>query len=460
MIARRDFLKQAAWAAGALATGSKRFSLAASDPPSRPNILYVLCDQWRGQALSCAGDPNIQTTNLDALAAAGARFTRCYSNSPLCTPHRSMLMSGRWVTRTGNYVNDTLMPPAEYCLAEAFGDAGYSTGYIGKWHLDGADKPGYVVYRQGWQWWAGFNRGHVYWNGTYFTDSDTPLTVPPGVFEPVHQTNMAVDWIAQRTSDPNPWFLMVSFGGPHTPYTAPQAYLDQFTPSAFTLRPNVPPADEATARANLKGYYAHAKCLDDNIGRLIQALADNGFTQNTLVCFTSDHGDMHYSQGQTFKSKPWEESANVPFIAKWPQAIPAGRVVPALFSTIDIYPTLCGLAGIPVPSGKDGVDYSHLFRGESGPERDAALLTIGTPTSASPWRGVVTATHTYAWYPKQGTGWVLYDNVADPYQMNNLVGQPGAAALEAEMRQRSIDLLRAVDDPLAGDSGVSDWRRM
>ena len=289
----------------------------------------------------------------------------------------------------------------------------------------------------------------------------TELYIPDGSFQATFQTDMAIDWLNGRAGQTNPFFLMISFGGPHTPYTAPTNYLNLFDKSTFVLRPNVPAANDAAARTDLRGYYAHCKCLDDNIGRLVQTLLDNGFTDNTLICFTADHGDMLYSQGQQVKSKPWEESANVPFIAKWPQSVPGGRTLDALFCSIDIYPTLCGLAGVPIPSGKDGVDYSHLFRGEAGPERESVSLTIGEPTAASPWRGVVTPTHTYAWRPKQGTGWVLYNNVTDQYQMNNLIGQAGSEALEEQMRRLALRWMRAYDDPLRAvvpGSDVPRWR--
>jgi len=460
---RREFLKKAAALAGAaFVENSLDRTAAQAQAPPLPNVLFILCDQWRAQALSSAGDPNVRAPNVDAMAAAGARLTHCYSNSPLCTPCRSMLMSGRYPTRTNCFVNDVLMPLEEYCVAEAFRDAGYSTGYIGKWHLDGDPKPGYVEpgpHRQGWDYWAAFNRGHDYFSGVYYEDSPTPISVPSGKFEPDHQTDLAINWIAGRVGETAPWFLTVSFGPPHTPYRAPQAYMDLFDPAALILRPNVS-GDVTQARTDLRGYYALIKNLDDNIGRLLQCLSDNGLADDTVVVLTADHGDMHYSQGQVHKSKPWEESIGVPFIVRWPGGLSAGRVVDSLFASIDIHPTLCGLCGVPIPPGKDGADYSHLLRGLPGPERQSVYLTIGLPSATSAWRGVRTAQYTYAWKGGvSGAPWVLYDNFADPYQMNNLAADPGSQALRDQLHYLLRQWVQDVGDSFFGPpSGVENWR--
>jgi len=474
-LTRRSFLQAGVAGLGAAALTKSAADEKESSSVRRPNVLYILCDQWRAQALSCYGDPNIQTTHIDALTHEGVRFTHCYSNSPVCSPYRAMLMSGRYPTRTGVYKNCVLLPEEEYCIAEAFGKAGYTTGYIGKWHLDGDGKPGFIApgpRRQGWQRFVGHNRGHKYFNGVYFKDSPEPITIPEGSFEPDHQTNMAMEWIAEYTQQDKPWFVMLSWGGPHTPYEAPQNYMDMFNPLSFTLRSNVDenvsrPDDVSkkhqakyydkqnglsATRANLQGYYAHAKNLDDNVGRLMKFLNEKGLSDNTLVIFTSDHGDMHHSQGYVFKSKPWEEAIGVPMIARWPRGIPAKREVKALLAGIDIFPTLCGLCGVPIPEGKDGINYSHLFRDQPGVQRESVFLSIGFPSlemSKNGWRGVRTARYTYAWKHETGKPWVLYDNDNDPYQMHNLVTEPDSKALRNEMNDLLIDWLRKVEDPIA-----------
>jgi len=449
---RRQFLKATGAAAGLVmwpgALG--REVEAARSDSSRPNVLFVLADQWRAQALHCAGDPNIKTPHIDELARRGVRFTHCYSNSPLCTPFRSMLMSGRYTARTGVWKNNILLPPDELCIAESFGQAGYRTGYIGKWHLDGAAKPGSVRHRQGWRYWAGFNRGHNYFEGVYFRDADTKVEVPEGVFEPDHQTDLAINFITERSGDDAPWFLMLAFGGPHQPYKAPDQYMEMYNPDTLKLRPNVSKMKKSERKA-LAGYYAHATNLDHNIGRLVAHLKEQGLTEETLVVFTADHGDMHRSQGERFKSKPWEESIAVPMVAAWPGMIPRGREEDALFASIDIYPTLCGLCGVEIPEDKDGCDFSHLFLGKAGPRRDDVHLTIGSPEMDEAWRGVRTDRYTYAWYAKRDQGYVLYDNKKDPYQKKNLNDEPAHRKLQEKLHTLTMRNLKAIGDPSTPD---------
>ena len=441
---RRDFLKITGVASLFAVSGNL---FAAAPKTKGPNILYILTDQWRAQALSCAGDTNLKTPHIDKLAKQGVHLTNAYSNSPVCTPHRAMLMSGRYPSHTKTWKNNELLPPAEHCIAEHFAQAGYQTGYIGKWHIDGPAKPGNVQHRQGWKYWAGFNRGHAFNNGVYFTDSDNKIKVPDGVFEPVHQTDLAIDFIKTKTKGDAPWFMMVSYGGPHMPYTAPKEYMDKVKPDEFSLRPNVKNMSDRHRKA-LHGYYAHCMCLDDCIGRLTKMLGDLGIDDDTLVCFTSDHGDLHRSQGESYKSKPWEESIGVPFIARWPKVIQAGRKTDSLLSTIDIYPTLCGLCKLDKPKALDGSDISHLFTNTAGKDIETAYLTIGEPDREGAWRGIRTKQYTYAWFPNKKVGYILYDNLADPYQMNNMVDKPEHKDLQKKMHGIMLGQMKAMNEPL------------
>ncbi len=444
---RRAFLKITG-AAALLAAGNPLLA-AANKPKNKkgPNILYLLTDQWRAQVLSCAGDTNLKTPHIDSLAKDGIHLTHAYSNSPVCTPHRAILMTGKYASQTNVWHNNDLMAPDEHCIAEHFGKAGYETGYIGKWHLDGPSKPGHVRYRQGWKYWAGFNRGHAFNRGVYFTDSEEKKKVPEGIFEPVHQTDLAIDFIGTKSKTDAPWFLMVSYGGPHMPYTAPKEYMDKVDPKSFSLRPNVKNMNERHRKA-LHGYYAHYMCLDDCIGKLLKTLNSLGIADDTLICFTSDHGDMHRSQGESYKSKPWKESIGVPFIARWAKGIPAGRQTASLFSTIDIYPTLCGLSKLDKPKDLDGSDLSHVFTKTTGKENEIVYLTIGAPDKETAWRGIRTRQYTYAWHANKETGYVLYDNLVDPYQTNNLIDKPEHKQLQQKLHQTLLQQIKAIEKPM------------
>ena len=169
-LTRRQILKAAL---GGLASAAVYPTLQSGGPlraqTQSPNLVYIFADQLRACSVGCYGNEEIDTPRIDRLAAQGTRFTNAVSTSPICTPHRACLMTGRYPTVTGVLANGDRLSAGETCLAEVFLRHGYRTGYIGKWHLEGDQKPGYVPpnHRQGWTEWAGFNHGHRYFDGKY-----------------------------------------------------------------------------------------------------------------------------------------------------------------------------------------------------------------------------------------------------------------------------------------------------
>ncbi|HUX86471.1 MAG TPA: sulfatase-like hydrolase/transferase, partial [Chloroflexota bacterium] len=160
-----------------------------------PNILIIYPDQWRGDTIGCLGTTTARTPHLDRLAREGRHFPNAFVANPVCTPSRGSFQTGRYPHTTGVTANDVRLPVTEQGFAEVLAAAGYRTGYIGKWHLDGAPRPGFVPpeRRHGWQWWAGFNRGHRYYDGVYYRDSEQPIPAPG--FEPDHQTDLAIEFL-------------------------------------------------------------------------------------------------------------------------------------------------------------------------------------------------------------------------------------------------------------------------
>ena len=390
--------------------------------------------------MTCSGDVNLQnvaevssnreTTNLDNLAAGGFRSTRCISNYPLCSPFRSMLQTGLYPHETGVYVNSVIMqpPPSESTLPELFGNATYNyrTAYIGKWHLDGQPNPGSVRWRRGWQHWAGFNRGHQY----------NPDIDDPGVY-----------WLNVHKDD-TPWFMMISYGGPHGPYNeTPQEYKDLYPKDIMQLRDNVPSGRESAAKTDLQGYYGHIKIIDEQIGRLMDYLDTNGLADNTLIVFTADHGDMLFSHNREGKGVEFSEAIRVPFIARLPESIPAGTVTEEKISSIDLYPTLCGLCGITLPMSKGGMDFSGLLVGNSSTGRSEVFL-FRRKFNKIGWFGVRTDQYTYAWDGDTGSASSLFDNYADPYQFNNLANDGTHSAVQLQMHDLMISLMKQANDPV------------
>ena len=398
----------------------------------RPNVLFVLADQLRGSSVGYAGEEAVRTPNLDAFAASGTVCTNAVSLLPVCGPYRGSLVTGRAPTSTGLVLNDIALDTTETSVAHCFNAAGYDTAYIGKWHLDGPNRPAPVPpgpRRQGFGYWMAANFEHNY-DRSFYTDNAGERKTWPG-WDAEAQTTHTIDYLRNRESD-NPFCLFLSWGPPHHPYRlVPQRYLDLYDPDAIEARPNCPDLP----RRDLWGYYAQTTFLDDQFQRLLDALDDMGIGDETIVVFTSDHGDMHGSHGVYKKQWPWNEALKVPFALRYPGVVPASARVEAPLSVVDVMPTLLGLAGLPIPDTVDGVDLSAVLRGEDedGPESVLIMnpcpFSIGDPRGHDQYpdyqgmrleyRGVVTRRHTYV--RTIDRPWLLFDNVDDPFQMRNLV---------------------------------------
>ncbi len=444
------------------------FASAAALTRHPPNIILLLPDQMRASAMGVAGNPDVQSPNIDRLAREGIRFKRTYANVPVCCPARAILLTGTYPHVNGMVANDLRLRESETTIAEILRAAGYRTGFVGKWHLDGGPRePGFVPpgpRRQGFDFWAAYECHHQHFLPYYFRDTPEMILVPK--FEPEASCDFAVEFIKQEPAN-RPFFLMVQMGPPHDPYGAPDEYMRRYDPARITPPENWRPGSEALpggnaipakyrrpdlpggtyvktgGREEIAAYYAAITAIDDQVGRLLQTLKETGQDENTIILFTSDHGDMLGSHGMRRKRKPHEESAGVPGILRWPARIPAGRAVETLFSHIDMPATLLALAGQKVPAHMQGTDLSRVALGETTAGPDAVLLQIFVPFNpdkiATPWRGIVTARHTFARF--ENAPWVLFDNLADPAQMKNLAADPAHAALQAQLDTKLRNLM-------------------
>jgi arylsulfatase A-like enzyme len=290
-------------------------------------------------------------------------------------------------------------------------------------------------------------------------------------FEPEASCDFAVEFLRSQPKD-QPFFLTVQMGPPHDPYGAPAEYMSRYDPEQISVPENWQPDSEVRAggplipprlrrlgmpegnyvttggREEIAAYYAAITAIDDQVGRLMDVLRETGADENTIILFTSDHGDMLGSHGLRRKRKPHDESARVPGIIRWPGRVPEGSAVDALFSHVDMAPTLLGLAGFEVPKRMQGADLSRVALGETTAGPEAVLLQIFVPYNpdgiAKPWRGIVTADHTYARYEDEP--WVLFDHQRDPAQMTNLVNSRSADTLLGELDTRLTALMEEHDD--------------
>lgn len=405
MPSRREFLGVSAGAP--LAAAAKR-----------PNIVFLMPDQHRAQTLGCLGDEQAQTPHIDRLAGDGLTLENTFANTPVSCPARSILLTGQYCHRNGMVANDLRLREDSLSYAKILREAGYRTGFVGKWHLDGGPRlPGFIPpgpRRQGFEYWAANECSHLHFRNTIFRDTPEPIVLDK--FETDGYADYAVEFLKKR--DERPFYLTVQWGPPHDPYKAPEEYARRFDAAKLRMRPNW---RDAVSRESIAHYYAMVTAIDDAVGRILRTLDELNLRNDTIVIYASDHGDMLGSHGQRLKRKPWEESIRVPGIVRWPGRIRAGAKSKTFFTHADFAPTVLGFAGLTPPKTMQGANLAPaLLEGKRGP--DSAFLQIfgpfaGDGTEAG-WRGVRTQRHLYARY--QDRPWLLYDIEKDPYQMNNL----------------------------------------
>lgn len=475
MLSRRDFLQRAgAVSAAALASGRG----ARGQSVRRPNVLFIQCDEWRAQSTGYNHDPNVATPVLDRFEAQSVNFSTAISGCPVCCPQRASLLTGQYPLTNGVFVNDVELKPKGPTLGEEFRSAGYSTGFIGKWHVYGSPDGKYgrrlafipPEKHFGFEYWKVCECTHDYNHSLYYEGSDPTPRYWPG-YDAIAQTEDACRFMQSHPADP--FMLVLSFGPPHFPLaTAPERYQALFRDREIQLRPNVPASLRKEATDDLRGYYAHMAALDDCLDRLLKTLDSAGLAEDTIVVFTSDHGDMMRSQGLTTKLYPWEESIRVPLLVRYPRKLGVrGRRITTPVNSPDLMPTLLGLCGIAVPSSVEGTDYSAVILGSKPAPHDvAALISLPVPITEArrygfaAYRGLRTERYTYVRSIKGP--WLLYDNEQDPYQMHNLLGKSEHRGLQSRLdRELDAALKRRKDEFLPADvyarrAGVDHYQEL
>jgi len=427
----------------------------------RPNVLFILADEWRAQATGYNSDPNVRVPVLDRLASQSISFDTAISGTPVCCPYRASLITGQYPLTHGVFINDVELKPNGVTMGEAFTRAGYRTGYIGKWHLYGS--PGgnnerrldYILpeKRFGFEYWKACECTHEYNDSLYYEGSDKTPKHWPG-YDAFAQTEDACSFIERQAKSSDPFCLVLSLGPPHFPLnSAPEKFQAAYRKREIQFRPNVPQDRRTEAADMLRGYYAHMAALDECFDRLLATLDRAKIAEDTIVVFTSDHGDMMLSQGLTTKLHPWDESLRVPFLIRYPRKLGTkGRRIQTPLNAPDIFPTLLGLAGLRIPDSVEGVDQLAPQKNDRG-----TLITLAVPITEArrygfaEYRGLRTEQHTYV---RSIRGpWLLYDSRSDPYQMHNLIGKPEAKQLQArldrdldsELKKRKDDFLPAAE---------------
>lgn len=462
---------------------------------SNPNIIFILVDQMRRDALSLARDANVRTPHLDALAESGVHFTAASATFPACVPSRFSLLTGHYAHSRNVPALGYRLSPSEFTLGEAMKASGYATAYVGKWHLysaygvsggltlsQAARTPIPATHRKGFDVWRGFELRNDFYDSYIFHDDETAPRKLQG-----HQTDalfeIAGDCIRERDRT-KPLFLTISVEAPHPPFVATADHLARRKArGGLVHRPNtdihgirffppewyepdspagaVDPADpmsvERVFEENMLAYYAMIEQIDDQVGNLVRLLERERMSDETVIVFMSDHGELGGSHGLLGKAEPWEESVGIPFIVSG-AGIPGGRNSGLPICTEDVFPTLVGLGNGDAPSGLPGLDLSGVLRGEEGePERDGVLLEFVTETRSNrayydeTWRGIRTRTHKYTVIGDRSGArpWQLFDLEADPYEQRNLLDDGGSERLAADLHTRLSNLLAQAGDDYA-----------
>lgn len=406
--------------------------------PRRPNVLLILSDDQAWGDLSSSGNRNLATPRIESLAADGARLEHFYV-SPVCSPTRAELLTGRYHPRGGVYGTSARaerLDLDERLLPQVFKDAGYATGAFGKWH-NGSQFP-YHPNARGFDEFYGFTAGH--W-ARYF---DPPLDhngerVRGHGFLADDLTDHAIAFIERHRSDP--FFCYLPFNTPHSPMQVPDRFYDRLAGSALPMRYDGAEAEDLT---NTRAALAMVENLDWNVGRVLDRLDTLGLADNTIVIFFSDNGPAAWRWNGGLKGRKGsldEGGIRVPFMMRWPGHIRPGLRVPQIAAAIDILPTLADLAGIPAAGTRplDGRSLEPLLQGRSAPWPERNLFTY--------WNDAVTVrTDRYRLDPSGR----LFDMVSDPGQHTDTSDQHPAIA--AALRGAAETMRRELTAELGNDN--------
>ena len=419
----------------------------------RPNVVVFFTDQQRWDTTGLGGNPSGLTPNLDRAGRAGTSLPLHFTCQPVCAPARSCLQTGQYATTTGVWRNGLGLRADAVTLAGCFGEAGYRTGYIGKWHLSASPEAGPVppAARGGYRDWLGANALEMVSEPyrTVMYDGEGAAVALPG-YRVDALTDAAIRYIDARAAEPDPFFLFVSYLEPHhqnhlDDYPPPAGYRERYT--GAWMPPDLA-ALGGSSHQHLAGYYGMVARLDEAFGRLCDALISLGLDDRTIVLFTSDHGCHFKTRNGEYKRSGHDASIHVPAVLQGP-GFQGGGALPQLVSLVDLPPTLLQACGLPVPPSMQGRSILPLLRRD--PAATAAWPAdvfvqisesqVGRAVRTRRWKYGVHAPDRNGGRDPDASRYVeeyLYDLEADPYELTNLLGLESHAAVTAVLRERLL----------------------
>ena len=455
--------------------------LIAQKKTDKPNILFVLSDQWRRQAMGFVNQDPVKTPHLDRFVKEAVQFTNSVTNSPICGPSRATIFTGQYPQTHGLIANDIRLSTKSITMGDIVKKEGYQTAYIGKLHLDGKNESFVPKERRhGFDYWI-TSKSHVPFDQGYYIQDNPKVKVIKNSWEPDWITDQAMHYLDSIQG--KPFCMVLSYGPPHTGggkgfedrkepgrrvngevkygygYAAPKKWEDLYpNPQELPRRKNVKPVEKPQDESwpVLPGYFGAISSIDENFGRIVAYLKKNKLYDNTIIVFTADHGEMLGSHGRMTKGIWYEESVGIPCLISY-----KNKVKPAVihnpFSTVDMTPTILGLAGIKVPDSMQGVNFASSLKGskQNLPDKVYCSFDQGTPAEIDrAWRAVYTQRYTYVLgkqmykaYDINKEGFVLYDKEKDPYQLNPIYKGMGYDATINDLHNALVQHLTKTEDP-------------
>ena len=438
---------------------------------SKPNVVIFFTDQQRWDSTGVHGNPLGLTPNFDRVAKSGTHCFYTYTCQPVCGPARASLQTGRYATEVGVHTNGPALPEDSKNLGHHFSQAGYHTGYIGKWHLsEGTKGPVPPADRRGYQYWLASNTLEFTsdsYRTTMYDNEGQPVTLPG--YRADALADAGIRYIDDHRDEP--FFLMMSFIEPHfqnhrDDYPAPlgyeQAYTGRWTP------PDLAELGGSSAR-QLGGYWGMCKRLDEAFGRVLDALISLGIEDNTIVAFTSDHGCHFKTRNDEYKRSCHDSSTRIP-LAITGGEFTSGGEIRDLVSLIDLPPTLLDAAGIDVPGEMQGHSLLPIVRRESAERPDDIFMQIsesqcGRAIRLGRWKYAVKSANPDDRYAASADQYVedcLYDLYADPYELDNRIGYDTLDEVTAKLRERLQARIREIEGreaEIIPAPSVKSWQR-
>ena len=452
-----------------------------SKPPNI-NVLIIQTDEQSCWTLGAYGGELVETPHIDSIGAEGVCFDNFFTVSAVCTPSRGCFLTGRYPHSHKAFRNNEQIGRDELTLAHVLRDAGYDTGYAGKWHLNGGDHAEWIAPDDA----MGFDDCRHMFNGGH----QKSVVVPPEGGPPVKSRDMGdekthmTDWLADRTIEfinqprTQPFFYMLSIPDPHGPFRARAPYDTMFDPDAMPIpdsfnEAHIPdwaehdswgrngqypldlPDREDKLRRVKAQYCGMVKHIDDCVGRILDALRTEGTLDDTVVVFTSDHGDYMGEHGLAAKNNLYDSVYRIPLLIRWPKRISGGTVVRPIVSIIDFQQSLLSLLGIPPCGREQGRDATPLILGEDVDWTEEVFIH----PSDVPRAGIITPEYELAYVGRGwGEGWgknapefkdhILFDRIDDPKQMHNLFLDPAKQNVIGSLMARIVAHYCAVESPL------------